>query len=495
MVKVKNDLTGQRFGRLTVIEQAEDYVQPNGIKRAMWKCLCDCGNIKQLRGDSLCSGAVVSCGCFQRENAKITTYNAQKEFNTYDLSGEYGIGYTSKGEEFYFDLEDYDKIKDYCWYIDKTTKYVKSNIQNEGTVYFHRIVLDAKKGMDVDHIHGKETKNDNRKNNLRLCEHYRNCENRDIQSNNTSGGKGVNWNAHINKWESRITVKGETIKFGYYKNLNDAIDIRNKVEKKYFGEYSYEQSQKKGVNKMYTFNEKKIVKDIVEWLKSWEQENAKGCNFVVGISGGKDSSVVAALLTLAFGEDRVIGVLMPNGEQSDIDMARKLVEFLDIRNFEVNIKDAVCGVLNNLPFNGYDISEQTVTNLPARIRMATLYAISQSVNGRVANTCNLSEDWVGYATKYGDAAGDFSPLSQLTVTEVKAIGRELGLPSELVDKTPTDGLCGKTDEDNLGFTYAELDAYIRDGIEPSEEVKAKIDSMHEKNLFKLQPMPSFVYQA
>lgn len=246
---------------------------------------------------------------------------------------------------------------------------------------------------------------------------------------------------------------------------------------------------------MYTFNEKKIVKDIVEWLKSWEQINVKGCNFVVGISGGKDSSVVAALLTLAFGKDRVIGVLMPNGEQSDIDMARKLVEFLDIRNFEVNIKDAVCGVLNNLPFNGYDISEQTVTNLPARIRMATLYAISQSMNGRVANTCNLSEDWVGYATKYGDAAGDFSPLSQLTVTEVKAIGRELGLPSELVDKTPTDGLCGKTDEDNLGFTYAELDAYIRDGIEPSEEVKAKIDSMHEKNLFKLQPMPSFVYQA
>lgn len=142
-----------------------------------------------------------------------------------------------------------------------------------------------------------------------------------------------------------------------------------------------------------------------------------------------------------------------------------------------------------------ELSIQTTTNLPARIRMTTLYAVSQTVNGRVANTCNLSEDWVGYATKYGDAAGDFSPLSQLTVTEVKAIGRELGLPSELVDKTPTDGLCGKTDEDNLGFTYAELDAYIRDGIEPSEEVKAKIDSMHEKNLFKLQPMPSFVYQA
>lgn len=243
------------------------------------------------------------------------------------------------------------------------------------------------------------------------------------------------------------------------------------------------------------FDAKTVKNEIVQWIAEWFNENGKDCNAVIGISGGKDSSVVAALCTEALGKDRVIGVLMPNGEQPDIDMARKLVEFLDIRNFEVNIKDAACGVLNNLPFNGYDVSEQTATNLPARIRMATLYAISQSMNGRVANTCNLSEDWVGYATRYGDAAGDFSPLSQLTVSEVKAIGRELGLPSELVDKTPTDGLCGKTDEDNLGFTYAELDAYIRDGIEPSEEVKAKIDSMHEKNLFKLQPMPSFVYQA
>ena len=246
---------------------------------------------------------------------------------------------------------------------------------------------------------------------------------------------------------------------------------------------------------MSNFDVKKVTNDCVQWIKDFFEKNGKDCMAVVGISGGKDSSVVAALSVEALGKDRVIGVLMPNGEQSDIDMARKLVEFLDIRNFEVNIKDAVCGVLNNLPFNGYDISEQTVTNLPARIRMATLYAISQSMNGRVANTCNLSENWVGYCSKFGDAAGDFSPLENLTVTEVKAIGRELGLPAEFVDKTPTDGLCGKTDEDNLGFTYAELDAYIRDGIEPSEEVKAKIDSMHEKNLFKLQPMPSFVYQA
>nr|DAQ68990.1 MAG TPA: hypothetical protein [Caudoviricetes sp.] len=245
---------------------------------------------------------------------------------------------------------------------------------------------------------------------------------------------------------------------------------------------------------MSNFDVKKVTNDCVQWIKDFFEKDGKDCMAVVGISGGKDSSVVAALCVEALGKDRVIGVLMPQGEQSDIEYSKMLVDFLDITRITCNIEGAVNEVLES--FEGVvSPTPQTTTNLPARIRMATLYAISQSVNGRVANTCNLSEDWVGYATRYGDAAGDFSPLSQLTVTEVKAIGRELGLPSELVDKTPTDGLCGKTDEDNLGFTYAELDAYIRDGIEPNEEVKAKIDSMHEKNLFKLQPMPSFVYRA
>lgn len=242
---------------------------------------------------------------------------------------------------------------------------------------------------------------------------------------------------------------------------------------------------------MSNFNAVEVKNKCVEWIRDFFDKNGKDCNAVVGISGGKDSSVVAALCVEALGRDRVIGVLMPNGEQNDIDMARKLVDFLDIMNFEVNIKEAVNGVLNSLPMNGYDISEQTITNLPARIRMTTLYALSQSMDGRVANTCNLSEDWVGYATRYGDAAGDFSPLSQLTVTEVKAIGRVLGLPTELVDKTPSDGLCGKTDEDNLGFTYEVLDRYIRTGEIDDEDIKNKIDIMHEKNLFKLQLMPSF----
>ncbi|MBQ6263796.1 MAG: NAD(+) synthase [Clostridia bacterium] len=236
------------------------------------------------------------------------------------------------------------------------------------------------------------------------------------------------------------------------------------------------------------FDAVKVKDACVRWIRDFFEENGKGCNAVVGISGGKDSSVTAALCVEALGRDRVIGVLMPNGVQADIDMAHLLVEHLGIRHYIVNIKDAVDGVTRNIPF---ELSEQSRQNLPPRIRMSTLYAVSQSNNGRVANTCNLSEDWVGYSTRYGDCAGDFSPLSHLTVQEVKAIGRVLGLPASLVDKVPTDGLCGKTDEDNLGFTYAELDRYIREGKIDDPAKKENIDRRHKNNLFKLQLMPSF----
>lgn len=238
------------------------------------------------------------------------------------------------------------------------------------------------------------------------------------------------------------------------------------------------------------FDALKIKDECVLWIRQFFEENGPGCNAVVGISGGKDSSIVAALCVEALGKDRVIGVLMPQGEQHDIDMAYMLVNHLGIKHYVVNIKDAVDGVINSMP-EDLKITEQTKINLPPRIRMSALYAISQSVNGRVANTCNLSEDWVGYATRYGDGAGDFSPLSHLTVTEVKEIGYLLGLPKELVDKTPIDGLCGKTDEENLGFTYAELDVYIRTGVIDDQRKKEIIDKKHAANLFKLQPMPSF----
>lgn len=238
------------------------------------------------------------------------------------------------------------------------------------------------------------------------------------------------------------------------------------------------------------FEAVKVKNECVKWIRDFFDNNGKDCNAVVGISGGKDSSIVAALCVEALGKDRVIGVLMPQGEQHDIDMAHLLVNHLDIKHFVINIKDAVDGVLKSMP-DGLGITSQTIQNIPPRVRMTTLYAVSQSCNGRVANTCNLSEDWVGYSTRYGDSVGDFSPLSNLTVTEVKQIGHCLGLPVELVEKTPIDGLCGKTDEDNLGFTYSELDIYIRTGVCNNKETKELIDKKHKMNLFKLQLMPTF----
>ena len=237
------------------------------------------------------------------------------------------------------------------------------------------------------------------------------------------------------------------------------------------------------------FDAEKIMNECVEWIRDFFEKNGPDCNAVLGISGGKDSSVAAALCVRALGKERVIGVLMPYGEQADIDMAYLLVNHLGIKHYEINIKDAVDGLKKSLPFNA---SAQTLTNIPPRVRMTTVYAVAQSHNGRVVNTCNLSEDWVGYSTRYGDSVGDFSPMSHLTVTEVKAIGRVLGLPDVLVDKVPIDGLCGKTDEDNLGFTYAELDKYIRGVSEPDEETKKLIDRKHKMNLFKLELMPSFI---
>ena len=242
------------------------------------------------------------------------------------------------------------------------------------------------------------------------------------------------------------------------------------------------------------FNVEKTAAQAVQWIRDWFEINGKGCNAVVGISGGKDSSIVAALCVEALGKDRVIGVLMPNGEQPDIDCSKQLVKHLGIPYHICNIQAAVNGVLESLQACGVEITRQTRVNLPPRIRMSTLYALSQSKNGRVANTCNLSEDWVGYSTRYGDAAGDFAPLGKLTVQEVKEIGKYLNLPINLVEKVPSDGLTDRTDEDNLGFTYAALDTYIRTGVCEDESVKARIDRLHALNEFKLKPIPCFEYQ-
>ena len=242
----------------------------------------------------------------------------------------------------------------------------------------------------------------------------------------------------------------------------------------------------------YEFDAAKTKDEIITWIQNYFRKNGPDCNAVVGISGGKDSSIVAALCCEALGNGRVIGVLMPQGVQEDIDVARELVKHLGIKSFEINIAETVNTLLAKGRIAGLCDSKQARVNLPARIRMATLFMVSQSMNGRVANTCNASEDFVGWQTVGGDGFGQFSPLSKLTVTEVKAVGRELGLPEKFIEKAPADGLTGKTDEDNFGFTYEFLDKYIRTGeFGGDTATAAKIDRMHEANLFKDLPMPMY----
>ena len=239
------------------------------------------------------------------------------------------------------------------------------------------------------------------------------------------------------------------------------------------------------------FCAKEMKKSLIQWIRDWFEQNGYGCNAVIGISGGKDSSVCAALCVQALGKDRVIGVLMPNGTQSDIADSRQLVEHLGIRSVTVNIAGAVDAIHTQLRAARINATAQTEINLPPRIRMSVLYAVSQSMNGRVINTCNLSEDWVGYSTRYGDSAGDVSLLGKLTVQEVKALGREMGLPENLVEKTPSDGLCGSSDEQKLGFSYAVLDRYIREGDCEDPVIREKIDELHRANRFKLELIPVF----
>lgn len=238
---------------------------------------------------------------------------------------------------------------------------------------------------------------------------------------------------------------------------------------------------------MIGFMAQKAVDCTVQWIRDYFSESAQK-KAVVGISGGKDSSVVAALCARALGKENVLGVMLPDGEQPDIEASYDLVYHLGIPFVKLDISPLPEILLSHMRSIDINPTEQAITNLPARIRMAALFAVAQSVGGRVANTCNLSEDYVGYATLFGDNAGQFAPICNFTVTEVKEMGRVLGLPEHLVEKVPTDGLCGKTDEENLGFTYETLDHYIRTGsragLDPG--VVSRIDELHEKNRFKLE---------
>lgn len=245
----------------------------------------------------------------------------------------------------------------------------------------------------------------------------------------------------------------------------------------------------------------KLTKDVIQWIRDYYKDNPEG-KAIIGISGGKDSTIAAALCVEALGANRVIGVLMPNGVQADIGDSREVCEYLGIYSLEIIIKEAYEAILDSMKIalteKGWPrpdccrFNNMIKTNLPARLRMATLYAVAALYpNSRVVNTCNFSEDYVGYSTKYGDAAGDFSPLGRLTVREVLQIGDDLGLPYELVHKTPSDGMCGKTDEDNLGFTYDELDGFLLCERGLSPETMSKVARLHKSTRHKYVPMPVY----
>ena len=233
------DLTGKVFGRLTVIKRAEDYISPKGKKFTQWLCECSCkaeNNIKTIMGGSLRSGITQSCGCLQKEKS----YKVNRKYNTYNLTGDYGIGYTSKGKEFYFDLEDFDKIKDYRWYIKDgyiQTMELKNDYDKRKTVYMHRLVMNCPDGMEVDHIYHKTF--DNRKEFLRIVTHYQNCMNKDLQSNNSSGVTAVYWDKNYKKWKAHITTKRKQNYLGSFNTFDEAVEVRKQAEEKYFKEYKY----------------------------------------------------------------------------------------------------------------------------------------------------------------------------------------------------------------------------------------------------------------
>ena len=290
------------------------------------------------------------------------------------------------------------------------------------------------------------------------------------------------------------------------------ISIITEKQAEFYFTHLFKASQKKKeymiMDMKYEFTPQLAFANIETHMKIWaEQTNAK--NFVVGISGGKDSTVVAMLLCAIFGKDRVYGVMMPQGEQSDIQDSRAVCGILDIRHTTVNIGGSVSAITDEIYKNrsksGIYPTKDMDINLPARIRMATLHAIGQCVDGRVINTSNLSEDMVGYATQFGDNAGAYAPLQGLTVTEVKELGKYLidvlnisvaSLMTDLIDKTPVDGLQAQSDEERLGFTYADLDKFIRLD-EGSYEFKEMIRKKYKQNKFKLEivqmPQPDFSY--
>lgn len=242
------------------------------------------------------------------------------------------------------------------------------------------------------------------------------------------------------------------------------------------------------ITKNYEFDPAEQVEILENFIKTYFADNGTpNTKAIIGISGGKDSTIAAALLVRALGPDRVVGVLMPESIQTDIDDARKVCEILGIQSFEIDIGPACEKLYKNFQDCTYGelmVNQQICTNTPARIRMATLYMVAAAVGGRVCNTGNASEAFIGYTTKYGDLAGDFALLRYLTVREIYAIGDYLELPVDLVHKQPADGMSGKTDEDNTGIPYDAIDDFLLDGIIPEMAIWERMQTAHNRNTHK-----------
>lgn len=238
-----------------------------------------------------------------------------------------------------------------------------------------------------------------------------------------------------------------------------------------------------------------IKDDLILWIRKI-MKGIGGTKVILGVSGGKDSSIAAAICKEALGGNNVIGVIMPDGVQQDISFAFGICEELNIQCVNMPIGSITSEFMQVISKgkarNIEEISANTKLNLPPRVRMTLLYGLSQSIPGsRVINTGNLSEKWIGYTTVYGNNTGAFAPLGSLTSDEVIELGRVLGISEKYIIKPPADGLTGSTDEDVLGFSYETLNKYIREGIEPEPAIKEKIDRMHEKSRFKFNVMPTF----
>ena len=242
-VNVKDNLVGKKFNRLIVLEQTKDYIDKKGKHYAQWRCKCDCGKEVITTGNSLKRGNTKSCGCLQEETRIENNKKYKKKFNTYDLTGKYGVGYTSNNEEFWFDLEDYEKIKDYCWSINSQGYIVAPNLNSDyRIVKMHRLISNCPRYFDVDHIHGKTSRYDNRKENLRIVTRSQNNMNKGVQSNNVSSVTGVSWHKVSNRWIAYISINKKRINLGSFVDFNDAVRVRKEAEEKYFGEYSYDNS-------------------------------------------------------------------------------------------------------------------------------------------------------------------------------------------------------------------------------------------------------------